>query len=109
MISIRAEIAKIEAGQWDAENNLLKHAPHSQADLIGDWDRPYSREEAAFPLPWGRQQVLAHRQSHRRRRRPQPVLRLRADGRLREPDALSALTMKTPSGAFFIGRAASKD
>ena len=52
MISIRAEIAKIEAGQWDAENNPLKHAPHSQADLIGDWDRPYSREEAAFPLPW---------------------------------------------------------
>ena len=52
MISIRAEIAKIEAGQWDAENNPLKHAPHSQADLIGDWDRPYSRQEAAFPLPW---------------------------------------------------------
>ena len=52
MISIRAEIAKIEAGQWDAENNPLKHAPHSQADLIGDWDRPYSREVAAFPLPW---------------------------------------------------------
>ncbi len=52
MISIRAEIARIEAGQWDAENNPLKHAPHSQADLIGDWDRPYSRQEAAFPLPW---------------------------------------------------------
>ncbi|MCZ4305228.1 aminomethyl-transferring glycine dehydrogenase [Zoogloeaceae bacterium G21618-S1] len=52
MISIRAEIAKIEAGQWDAENNPLKHAPHSQADLIGDWDRPYTRAEAAFPLPW---------------------------------------------------------
>ncbi|TVO55257.1 aminomethyl-transferring glycine dehydrogenase [Denitromonas halophila] len=52
MISIRAEIAKIEAGQWDAENNPLKHAPHSQADLIGDWDRPYTRQVAAFPLPW---------------------------------------------------------
>ncbi|KAA3655184.1 MAG: glycine dehydrogenase (aminomethyl-transferring) [Proteobacteria bacterium] len=52
MISIRAEIAKIEAGQWDAENNPLKHAPHSQADLIGEWDRPYTREEAAFPLAW---------------------------------------------------------
>ncbi|TVT50234.1 MAG: aminomethyl-transferring glycine dehydrogenase [Denitromonas halophila] len=52
MISIRAEIAKIEAGQWDAENNPLKHAPHSQADLIGDWDRPYTRQEAAFPLAW---------------------------------------------------------
>ncbi|MBT0960678.1 aminomethyl-transferring glycine dehydrogenase [Denitromonas iodatirespirans] len=52
MISIRAEIAKIEAGEWDGDNNPLKHAPHSQADLIGEWDRPYTRQVAAFPLPW---------------------------------------------------------
>ncbi|MFV0663155.1 aminomethyl-transferring glycine dehydrogenase [Denitromonas sp.] len=52
MISIRTEIARIETGQWDAENNPLKHAPHSQADLIGDWDRPYTRQVAVFPLPW---------------------------------------------------------
>ncbi len=52
LISIRQEIARIEAGEWDADNNPLKHAPHSQADLIADWDRPYTREQAVFPLPW---------------------------------------------------------
>ena len=52
MISIRNEIRKIEAGDWPADANPLKHAPHSQADICGDWDRPYSRETALFPLPW---------------------------------------------------------
>ncbi|QID17587.1 aminomethyl-transferring glycine dehydrogenase [Nitrogeniibacter mangrovi] len=52
LISIRQEIAKIESGDWDAENNPLKHAPHSQADVIADWDRPYTRQEGVFPLPW---------------------------------------------------------
>jgi glycine dehydrogenase len=52
MISIRDEIRKIERGEWDASNNPLKHAPHTQADLVGEWTRPYSREQAVFPLPW---------------------------------------------------------
>ncbi|NJD26656.1 MAG: aminomethyl-transferring glycine dehydrogenase [Betaproteobacteria bacterium] len=53
MISIREEIRRIEAGELPADNNPLKHAPHSQADVIeGEWNRPYSREEAVFPLPW---------------------------------------------------------
>jgi glycine dehydrogenase len=53
MISIRSEISKIEQGLWPAENNPLKRAPHTQADLVdADWDRPYSRAEAAFPLPY---------------------------------------------------------
>jgi glycine dehydrogenase len=53
MASIRNEIRKIEQGVWPADNNPLKNAPHTQADIIGaDWDRPYSREEAVFPLPW---------------------------------------------------------
>ncbi len=52
MISIRSEIRKIEAGDWPADNNPLKHAPHSQADICGDWDRPYARETALFPLSW---------------------------------------------------------
>jgi glycine dehydrogenase len=53
MISIRDEIRKIEAGEWPADNNPLKHAPHTQADVIGTaWDRPYSPETAVFPLPW---------------------------------------------------------
>ena len=53
MISIRNEIRRIEAGELPADNNPLKNAPHSQADVIeGEWNRPYSREEAVFPLPW---------------------------------------------------------
>ena len=53
MISIREEIRKIEQGSWPADNNTLKNAPHTQADVISsEWARPYSREEAVFPLPW---------------------------------------------------------
>ena len=53
MISIREEIRKIEQGVWPADNNPLKNAPHTQADIIdANWNRPYSREEAVFPLPW---------------------------------------------------------
>ncbi|HNB63012.1 MAG TPA: aminomethyl-transferring glycine dehydrogenase [Rhodocyclaceae bacterium] len=52
MISIRAEIRAVEDGRLPADDNPLKHAPHTQADLLGDWNRPYSRSEAAFPLPW---------------------------------------------------------
>ena len=56
MISIRGEIRAIEDGRADAENNVLKHAPHTQAAVIAsDWNRPYSREEAAFPAPWTRE------------------------------------------------------
>ena len=53
MASIRNEIRKIEQGIWPADNNPLKNAPHTQADIIdANWNRPYSREEAVFPLPW---------------------------------------------------------
>jgi glycine dehydrogenase len=53
LISIREEIRKIENGIWPADNNPLKHAPHTQADIIdANWNRPYTRQEAAFPLPW---------------------------------------------------------
>ena len=52
LIAIRQEIREIETGEADAENNLLKNAPHPLADLLADtWDRPYSRERAAFPHP----------------------------------------------------------
>lgn len=55
MIAIRAEIAEIEAGQADEHNNVLKNAPHTAAVVISDqWDRPYSREKAAYPAPWTR-------------------------------------------------------
>ena len=49
MLSIRDEIAAVEKGEIDAENNPLKHAPHTVAALIGEWDRPYSREQGCFP------------------------------------------------------------
>jgi glycine dehydrogenase len=53
LISIRAEIAAIERGEVDPENNLLKNAPHTAEVLIADqWDRPYGRESAAYPAPW---------------------------------------------------------
>jgi glycine dehydrogenase len=51
MIAIRGEITKVEKGEWPQDNNPLKHAPHTAASLLGaDWDRPYSRETAAFPV-----------------------------------------------------------
>ncbi len=52
MIAIREEIRLIEAGQWPADDNPLRNAPHAQASLIGDWAHPYSRQQAVFPLPW---------------------------------------------------------
>ncbi len=53
MISIREEIRQVENGSLPADNNPLKNAPHTQADVIdGEWNRPYSREKAVFPLGW---------------------------------------------------------
>jgi len=57
MISIRQEIREIEEGKQPKEGNVLRNSPHTQADLIvgdgeGKWDRPYSRQKAAYPLPY---------------------------------------------------------
>ena len=53
MLSIRQEIADITAKVADAENNVLKNAPHTQAMITADeWDFPYGRQKAGFPLPW---------------------------------------------------------
>ncbi|RLL70002.1 aminomethyl-transferring glycine dehydrogenase [Streptomyces sp. Z26] len=49
MIAIRAEIDRVASGEWDAENNPLRNAPHTAAQLGRDWDFPYSRQEAVFP------------------------------------------------------------
>jgi len=55
MISIREEIRKIESGEWPADDNPLKMAPHTQWEVASsEWVHPYSREEAAFPAPWVR-------------------------------------------------------
>ncbi|MBA8736325.1 aminomethyl-transferring glycine dehydrogenase [Chromobacterium violaceum] len=52
MAAIRAEIDRVQSGAWPADNNPLVNAPHSKADIAGDWDRPYSREQGLFPLPY---------------------------------------------------------
>jgi glycine dehydrogenase len=52
MLSIRAEVEKVQSGVWPAEDNPLKNAPHSKSDIAGEWAHPYSREEALFPLPY---------------------------------------------------------
>ena len=51
MIAIRAEITKVEQGQWPQDDNPLKNAPHTAASLLkSDWSHAYTREEAAYPL-----------------------------------------------------------
>jgi glycine dehydrogenase len=56
MLAIREEIREIEVGKVDRHNNLLKNAPHTAASLLTDeWNRPYSREQAAYPTTWTRE------------------------------------------------------
>lgn len=56
MIAIHAEIAAVESGASDAKNNVLKHAPHTAEAVSADkWDRPYTRELAAYPAKWLRE------------------------------------------------------
>ncbi|MFT6444024.1 MAG: glycine dehydrogenase [Sulfitobacter pontiacus] len=49
MLAIRDEIRAIENGDMPRENNALKNAPHTVEDLVGEWDRPYTREQGCFP------------------------------------------------------------
>jgi len=56
MISIRQEIDAVAKGKIDEQNNPLKNAPHTARQIAAEnWDRPYSREQAAFPAPWTRE------------------------------------------------------
>ncbi|EXJ80765.1 glycine dehydrogenase [Capronia epimyces CBS 606.96] len=56
LIEIRKEIKAIEDGEVPREGNVLKMSPHPAVDLMKDyWDRPYSRQQAAYPLPWLRE------------------------------------------------------
>jgi len=53
LLSIREEIRSVEEGQADRKNNVLKNSPHTQLSVLtGEWSRPYSREQAVFPLPY---------------------------------------------------------
>ena len=49
MLSIRSEIDQIRDGMWPLEQSPLRHAPHTAEDLLGEWNRPYSRELGAYP------------------------------------------------------------
>ncbi len=52
MLAIREEIAKVASGEWPTDDNPLRRAPHTAEDVVADrWDRPYSREVAAYPVP----------------------------------------------------------
>ncbi len=58
MVAIRAEIRAVEQGRADRADNPLKNAPHTAEEVMAaEWAHPYSREEAAFPLPF----VRAHK------------------------------------------------
>lgn len=55
LIAIRAEIAEIESGEADKSNNVLKNAPHTSEVVMSDnWDKPYTREKAAYPIEYVR-------------------------------------------------------
>ena len=50
--SARSSVAAVERGEADPKNNLLKNAPHTADTVCADkWDRPYGREQAAYPVP----------------------------------------------------------
>jgi glycine dehydrogenase len=53
LINIREDISRIEKGEYPQGNNPLQQAPHTLADIsANEWNRPYSRQTAAFPLPY---------------------------------------------------------
>ncbi len=55
MIAIRQEIARVESGEYDPQDNPLRNAPHTASMLLAaDWKHPYEREDAAYPLPGDR-------------------------------------------------------
>ncbi|OBA73524.1 glycine dehydrogenase (aminomethyl-transferring) [Mycobacterium sp. 1554424.7] len=54
MVAIRGEIDRVGSGEWSAEDNPLRGAPHTaECLLVAEWDHPYTREEAAYPLGKG--------------------------------------------------------
>lgn len=56
MIAIHGEMTAVAEGKSDRQNNPLKNAPHTAQVIISDaWNRPYSREQAAYPAPWTRE------------------------------------------------------
>src|SRR5690606_25633448 len=54
MIAIHGEIERVRSGALDRLDNPLRNAPHTASAIAADWPHGYSRDEAAFPLPWVR-------------------------------------------------------
>ncbi len=50
MLAIRSEIDRVAAGEWSIDASPLRNAPHTAEDLLGEWDRPYGRDFAAYPV-----------------------------------------------------------
>ena len=50
LIAIRGEIAKVGSGEWDRTDNPLRGAPHTAESITEDWQHPYTRTEAAYPV-----------------------------------------------------------
>jgi glycine dehydrogenase len=56
MLAIHAEMTAVESGTMDKADNPLKNAPHTAVSVVtGEWNHPYSREQAAYPAPWLRE------------------------------------------------------
>ena len=56
LLTIREEIAEVERGEADAKDNVLVNAPHAEYEIVSDaWSHPYSREKAAYPAAWIRE------------------------------------------------------
>lgn len=53
--SIKQEVRNVQDGVWPKDDNPLVNAPHTAADITGEWNRAYSRETAVFPLPYIRE------------------------------------------------------
>jgi glycine dehydrogenase len=49
MLAIRAEIDRVESGEWPVDDNPLRNAPHTAESLVGEWGHPYDRRTAAYP------------------------------------------------------------
>lgn len=50
MVSIHNEIQQVISGEWDKNNNPLKNAPHTAVEMVGDWNYPYTRTQALYPV-----------------------------------------------------------
>ncbi|MFM7525441.1 MAG: glycine dehydrogenase (aminomethyl-transferring), partial [Actinomycetota bacterium] len=50
MIGIRGEISRVETGEWKIDESPLRYAPHTVEDVAGEWNRPYDRALALFPV-----------------------------------------------------------